>query len=181
MPLGAAEALAGSIRTPPVVSTVLGTGRFHLAVDGRGMLARGVVLGKSAPASTPIPVGRRAKRVLVVQGTNMQDVFRQPTYNSVHRGPAELARYEVRYADGRTQEFVARYGDDIGSSIGRWPATPGGLCHRSVPVDFGTHTFYAQEWANPRPDVAIESIVIRVGRDATETGEVTVAAISLVE
>jgi len=180
VPLGNAVEIAGAVRADPEAATVLGTGSFRLVLDDRGVLSRAVVVGKSNPESRPIPVGRRVNYLLVLHGTNMQDLFFQPTYYSYHRGPAEVVRYEVRYADGEKVEFGSYFGEDIGPCVGSWPTGRGGTCFRAVPVDFGSHTFFTQEWRNPRPKEKIESLVIQVGRDAGEVGEVTVPAVTCV-
>jgi len=175
-----AEALPGRIKAPAQVAPVTGVGRFDLITDARGFLSRAIVLGKSNPVSAPVRVRRKAERLLVLHGTTMQDLFFQPTYYSYHRGPAEVLRFVVTYADGRRARFSAYFGDDIGPILGAWPVRRGGICFRSIPVTLGDCTLYAQEWRNPRPEVRIDRIVVHVGRDASEVGEAVVAAISTV-
>jgi len=176
------EFLASQARAPKVTRTMLGTGEFRLLTDERGFLARAIVLGKSNPKSHPVLVGRKASKVLVLHGSTMQDVFFQPTFYSYHRGPAELLRYRVVYADGKTATFSAHFGDEIGPVAGAWPSKPGGACFRAVPVALdGEHTLYAQEWDNPRPTVPIARIVVTVGKDAVEKGDLVIVAISIVE
>jgi len=174
------QALSGKLKCGAEVNTVLGTGGFQVLADRRGVLERAVVLGRSTEKqSVAVPVNRKAKRVLVLHGTTMQNVFAKPTYYSYHRGPAELIRYQVTYADGKRASFSACYKDDIGDITAVWPE--GHHCFQAVPVEAGRgHTLYAREWVNPRPKVAIKRITIRLGADATDFGHVLVAGVATV-
>lgn len=181
------ETLAGKMQTGRNLKTVLGTGRFEMIASPRGALEKAIVLDKSHPKTAAVPINAKVKRIVVLQGTTMDDVFRQPTYRSFHRGPAQLVRYAVKYADGKQERFAAVYGEDIGLMTGPWPTRRGGWCYRAVPAAVGkTHTLFAQEWANPRPNVAIESIAISLGPEVgtlcgeCPQGEVIVAAVSVV-
>jgi hypothetical protein len=145
------------------------------------MLSRAIVVGKNHRATPPVKIGRKAKSLVVLHGTNMQDLYFVPSYYMPHRDSAEVLRYRVKYSDGKTVDFSARYGDDIGWMIGTWPMGGASLCHRAVPVPLGKgHTFYAQEWVNPRPNATIASVQVLVGEDAVEKGEAYVAAVNLV-
>lgn len=163
------------------LTTMLDTGAFELRVRG-GRLAEGIVLEhKSTPAET-VHVGRPLKRLLVLHATSMERTFWRPSYYSYHRSPAVLARYTVRYADGRTATFDARYGEEIGPVKGAWPSVKASYCYRAVPVAMGSdHAFYAQEWSNPRPDTPVDSVEVALGPDAADEGAVIVAAMSVVE
>jgi hypothetical protein len=170
------------IRAPRNISTVLGTGAFRLLAGGDGRLAKAVVIDKAHPKAASVAVGRKADRLAILVGTNMENVYERPSYYSYHRGPASLLKVRVNYSDGKSATFESFYGDDIGPVNGAWPTGGPGYCYRSVPVDlFGKHTLFAQEWKNPRPKAVIESIDMRLGADGTEKGVVLVAAVSAVK
>jgi len=172
------ESLRGKMRTGPRVTASTGRGTFDLLTDGRGRLDRAVVLDVERPRSAPVPVGRKVRRLIVLHGTTMEGIFRQPTYYSYHRGPAVVLEYQVRYADGKRRRFRAFYSEDIGQVEGVWPTRDAGYCFRAVPVAAGpAHTLFAQEWVNPRPEVPVESLSARIGPDATDRGEVIIAAV----
>jgi hypothetical protein len=167
--------LLGRLEVGETLQTVLGTGPFSIMVSD-GVMDRAVVLDRTHPRSASIPIGYRASRLLVLQGTTLKGVYRQATYYSYERGPADVLRCRVRYADGKRTTFSAFYGDDIGPITGNWPT-----CYRAVPVAAGPgHTLFAQEWVNPRPDVPIASLTLLLGPDATGQGEVVVAALTAV-
>lgn len=187
--------LAGKLATGHKMTTVLGTGSFSLLADKAGKLAKAVVLAKApaegalpegAAASASVPVGMKATRLLLLHGTDMENVYLALTFNSWHRGVSKLINYRIRYGDGKTADFTANYGQHIAEMNGYWPypfinwvyAT----AFLSVPAPFGRgdKKFYVQEWVNPRPTVAIESIEISLGPEATEKGFVIVPAISAV-
>lgn len=176
---GLPRSLAGKLRTGKRLQTSLGTGDFAVLATEPGFLARAVVLDRKHPTSMPLLVGRKARKLLLLHGTTMRRIYLRPTYYSYHRGPAELLRGLVAYSDGTQETFSAYFGDDIGPIVGRWPTDTGGYCHRSLSVPAGAdHTFFAQEWTNPRPDVAIASLMLILGADAAERGQVIVAALS---
>ncbi len=171
--------LAGRLRAPAGGGS-RSAGRVF-ALSAKGSVMKGaVVLDSAHPRSSSIPVGRKAARLLVLQGATLEGVYHGPTW-SFDRGPADVLRYQVKYADGKRATFSAFFGEDIGRVAGSWPASRADYCFRAVPVPAGPgHTLYAQEWVNPRPDVAIESLSITLGPDATKQGEALVAAISVV-
>ena len=178
-------ALEGKMKTGHQVSTVLGRGTFELLTDSAGNLERCLVLDDALPVSPRVPVGRKARRLLLLHGTTMTGIRFQPSFYSLLSGPAVLVRYCVQYADGRKITFPAHYGEEIGYLHGPWPAKPGGAlyqglpCYRAVPVPIGNqYTLYAQEWVNPRPGVPITGITAALGPEAGR-GEVLIAAISV--
>jgi hypothetical protein len=172
--------LAGRLKCWPEAKTVLGTGGFAVAADGRGALTRAVVLSKAGPRrSVTIPVGRKARRLVALHGVTMKDVYARPTYYSYHRGPAEVLQYRVTYADGRKAVLKAAYHDNIGQVMAAWP--DGGHCYQAVPVEAGRGaTLYAAEWPNPRPAAVIREITVRLGPDATAEGVALVAAMGVI-
>ena len=171
----------GGIRTPHTVTTATGTGPFEVLRGADGHLDRAISLDRSNPRSEAVPIGRKASRLIVLHATTLEDVYCRPTYYSFHRGPAVLLKYRVTYADGKHASFDALFGDDIGPLVGIWPTGRGGFCYRAVPVAVGkSHTLFAQEWANPRPDTVIKSLRVRLGEDAEGHGEVLLAAVTLV-
>jgi hypothetical protein len=173
---------ARDIRASGRAATVLGTGRFQLIIEGPGPCLAAIELYRGRLRAGPIPVGLRARKLLVLHATTMKGVYFRPTFYSFHRGPAELLRYTIEYADGRRARFAAIYGEDIGPLEGRWPSSAEGRCYRAAPVAVDdAHTLYAQEWTNPRPEVPIAAITAALGPDATDEGEVLVAAITVVE
>lgn len=172
------KALAGRLATGPSATPVTGGGSFSPVVDAKGNIREAIVLDAANPKAAAVAVGRKIKRLLLLQGTTMTDVFFKPTYYSFHRGPAVLLRWRVTYNDGRRAEFQSLFGEDVGPLAGVWPTSPGGACFRAVPVPAGdAHTLFAQEWENPRPKAAIKQIDVSLGEDATQTGEVIVAAV----
>ena len=185
------KSLSGKLKSAERIATVLDTGGFKALTAG-GKIDKAIVLDKSYPKSAPVKIGQTAKKLLILQGTTMQGVFYQPTYYSYHRGPAELLKFRVKYKDGKSVTFTAHYGEEIGQVKGYWPSgrlkgagpievarVQETYCFAAVPVEIGTdHTLYAQEWTNPRPRAIIESVTIRLGPDATDKGEVLVAAMS---
>lgn len=163
------------------VTTALGTGAFQLQVRN-GRPARAIVLEKTSSSSATVKLGRRLERLLVLHGTSMKGLYWRPTYYSYHRGPAVLLQYQVRYADGQSRSFEARYGEEIGPIEGGWGSAKATYCYRAVPVIVGPErALYAQEWVNPRPDVAVESVAVSLGTDAVDEGAVIVAAMSAVD
>jgi len=171
------DALAGKMRTGAEMASVLGSGRFDMLAGAKGTLERAIVLDARRPQIRSLAVGRKVKSLLLLQGTTM-DAYHAPTYAMYHRGPAQLIRCRVRYADGKTRTFNALYGEDIGGIEGMWP-TKAGHCYRAVPVSVGkTHTLFAQEWVNPRPKVEVRSVDLSLGPDAAPRGEVIIPAIS---
>ena len=175
------EHLAGKVKCGDRLTTATGTTTFKVQTRPDGCLMRGIIIGASNLKSPPIPVNRKAKKLLVLHGATMQNLFFQPTFYSYHRGPAEIIVYRIKYADGKQASFSAFYGDDIGQVIGAWPARQS-ICHRAVPVAAGPEaTLYAQEWTNPRPDVAIAGIQALSGPNVAEFQDCIVAAINTVE
>jgi len=172
--------LKGKLKTGAEATTVLGTGPFHVLTDKRGAIERALCLAKADSAKrVSLPVGRKAKRVMVLHGTTMRDLFAQPTYYSYHRGPAEIVRYQITYADGKRDQFAGYFKDNVGRIDAPWP--DGQHCFQAVPVEAGKgRTLYAFEWTNPRKDVPIESLTISLGPDASDEGEVVIAAVALV-
>jgi hypothetical protein len=171
--------LAGAIAAGRSATTMLGSGRFDFLANEKGTLERAVVLDLAHRKSGPIAVGRKARSLVFVHGTTMEKVFRQPTYYQYHRKAAVLINYVIRYADDKRETVPAVYSEDLGQIAGQWP-TQAGYCYRAVPVAAGkAHTFFAQEWTNPRPDAVIESITVELGPDATENGHVLVPAVSI--
>ena len=178
--------LQNALKTGPTVSTVLGTGDFQLLSKANGSLAEAVILHADAPKAPPIPVGRKAKRLWLLQGTTMTDVYHRMTFLMFDRGPAKLIEYRVRYADGKTRRFTALYGQHVGLINRYWPYPMVNwmyaVCFRSVSAPVGRdHKLYVQEWVNPRPRVAIDRIDIRLGADATDSGIVLIPAIQTVQ
>lgn len=175
------DTLAGRLKMPPAAGTDLGAGAFEPIVDAGGKLERAVVLDRSRPAAGPFPVGRKAKRLLLLAGTTMADVYFRPTFYSLHRGPGRLLDVRVKYADGKRRRFPAVYGEHVGPVEGLWPTSREGRCFRAVPVPCGRDlTLYAFEWPNPRPEVPIASVAARLAPDATDEGEVLIAAVTAV-
>jgi len=175
------EFLAGKVRCGTRLTTATGTATFRVLTRPGGVLYKGIVLGKSNPKAPPVAVGRKARRLVVLHGTTMQHLFLQPVCYSYHRSPAKILKYVVKYADGRKAEFPAYYGEDIGQIADEWPRRAG-VCFRAVPVMAGPgHRLYAQEWVNPRPKVAIATVTAEVGKDASEEGDILVAAMNTVE
>jgi len=139
---------------------------------------RAIVLDAANPTAGPIPVERKAARLLIQQATTMAGVYFRPTYYSYHRGPGELLEFLVEYADGKRQSFKAIYGDHIGPLEGRWPWAAEGRCYQAVPTLIGgKRALYTQEWANPRPGAPIASISVRLGADARPEGQVLITSI----
>ena len=179
-------ALSGQVKAGAQVATTLGSGTFDLlAADG--VMDRALVLDHTHPKSASVAIGGLASRLLVLQATTLRDVYYWPTYYSYQRGPAEILRCRVTYADGKRRTFSAIYGEDIGPIAGTWPTQikewdqGAGYCYRAVPVPAGPgHTLFAQEWGNPRPGVPVASVTFLLGPDATEKGEVIVAAVAAV-
>jgi len=154
---------------------------FEPIADADGRLAEAIVLHKGRTRTPQIPLGLKARKLLLLGATTMRGVYFRPTFYSLHRGPAELLRCRVRYADGRVARFAAFYGEDIGPLAGGEAASAEGSCYRAVPVRADDeHTLYAHEWTNPRPNVAIAGLTIALGPDASDQGEVIVAAVSAV-
>jgi hypothetical protein len=189
------KGLAGKLATGSKMTTVLGTGSFSLIADGAGKLAKAIVLAKApqegaggdALASyAKVPVGKKCSRLLMLHGTNMENVFLALTFSSWHRGVGKLINYRVRYRDGKTASFTANYGQHIGELNEYWPYPFVNWVYAtaflSVPASIGKggKKFYVQEWVNPRPNVGIESVEISLGPDATGKGVVLVPAISAV-
>ncbi len=175
------ETLAGKVKCGERLVAATGTTTFKVQTRPDGCLMRGIIVGTSNRKAPPIPVNRRVKKLIVLQGTTMQNCFFQPTYYSYHRGPAEIIVYRVKYADGKQASFSAFYGDDVGQIMGAYPVRQS-ICFRAVPVAAGPEaTLYAQEWTNPRPNVAIASIQVLSGPDACEVQDCIVAAINTVE
>jgi hypothetical protein len=176
---GLPKELAGKIIAAADVRTVLGAGPFELLTHSgkKPALASAVIVDAATPRSRPIAIGRKAERLALLHATTMQLRF-PPTYDHYHIPPGEIVEYEVKYADGKRSKFTAVYGLDIGPIAGTWPSGGTGYCWRSVPVALGdSHTLYAQEWVNPRPKVAIESLMVKLGAQANENGQVILAAV----
>ncbi len=188
--------LAGTLATGKQMTSVIGTGSFTLEADGKGMLSRSIILSKAAGVEAKnaaaknsravVKLGRKAKRLLLMHGTTMEDVFLALTFSMAHRGPAQLINYKVKYADGRAENFTANFGQHIGVINKFWPYPTVNwvynTCFMAVPAPIdGDHKFYVQEWVNPRPNVAIESLEISLGKDATENGLVLIPAITAVK
>jgi len=186
------RALSGKIATGKKFRAPVGTASFPVLAGEYGTLERAIVLDEAHPRSGSIPIGRKTSNLIIIHGTTMLNVYHRPTWGSFHRGPAELLRCEVAYADGKFAVLSAYFGDDIGPLVGKWPTAAlvdaghrvrrGGYCHQALPIFAGKeHTFFAQEWTNPRPEMPITSITLSLGDDAMERGQVIVAAISTFE
>lgn len=176
---GLAKDLAGKVACGAAARTVLGAGPFELLTHAgkKETLDRAVIVDAATPKSRPIAIGRKAARLALLHATTMQ-IALPPTYHHYDLPPGEIVQYEVKYADGKRATFTAVYGLDIGPIAGSWPSGGPGYCWRSVPVALGdAHTLYAQEWVNPRPKVAIESLTVKVGPRAAATGQVILAAV----
>ncbi len=198
--------LAGKLKTGRKTKTMLGTGSFSLHTNAKGVLQKSIVLSKAHP-QIEVPVGRKAKTLLLLQASTMTGVLFELTFFAYHRNPAALLRYRVKYKDGREATFDSVYGDDIGNVHGFWPFPRVNwllqYCFRAVPVKVDEvdpktsgsdeavnaslrtsnapgYKFFAQDWTNPRPNAEIESITIALGPDATGNGEVLIPAISAV-
>jgi len=175
------RSLRRRLRTGKRISTVLGTGDFNLLADAGDMLERSIVLDVANPKSGAIPVERKLKRLVLLQGSTLEDVFFKATYYTYAHGPSIVARCRVRYADGKQAVFPIIYGEDVGPVRGAWPGSGSGYCYRAVPVDVGDrHTLFAMEWENPRPKVAVRSINITLGPHATDKGALVIPAVSVV-
>ena len=184
------RALSGTMLIGKRLRTALGHGAFPVLADDDGTLKRAIILDGKHPQAEEIPMARRADKLVLLHGTTMEQLYHRSTWSSFHRGPAELLRCQVTYADGEHEDFSAYFGDDIGPLVGKWPTAAwvdagypvqrGGYCHRSLPVAAGKdHTFFAQEWTNPRPGVPIASIALHIGDDATDRGQVIVATVGV--
>jgi hypothetical protein len=185
------RALSGKIATGKKLRASVGTASFPVLAGKDGTLERAIVLDKAHPQSGSIQIGRKTSKLIIIHGTTMLNVYHRPTWGSFHRGPAELLRCEVAYADSQLSVLSAYFGDDIGPMVGKWPTAAlvdaghrvrrGGYCHQALPIFAGKeHTFFAQEWTNPRSEIPITSITLSLGDDAVERGQVIVAAISIV-
>ncbi len=184
--------LSGKVATGKKLHAPVGVASFPVLAGEDGMLERAIVLDKAHPQSRSIEIERKISKLIIIHGTTMQNVYHRPTWGSFHRGPAELLRCQVTYADGKQESFSACFGDDIGPLVGKWPTAAlvdaghrvrrGGYCHQALPIPAGRdHTFFAQEWTNPRPELVITSLTLHLGDDATEHGQVIVAAISTLD
>jgi hypothetical protein len=177
--------LRGKLRTGARPTTLLGAGEFHVDADRGGFIEKAVVLSSARPRPVRIQVGRKALGLLFLHGTTMETAMLNLTFNMYHQQPAELARYRVRYADGKTADVSALFGRHIGIIREYWPRPMINwmyqTCFQSVIVDAGEDAkLFVQEWLNPRPGVEIESVDIRLGIGATKTGEVVIPAISAI-
>lgn len=186
------RALSGKIATGKKLHAPVGVASFPVLAGEDGTLERAIVLDKVHPQSRSIQIERKTSKLIIIHGTTMLNVYHRPTWGSFHRGPAELLRCQVTYADDRQESFSACFGDDIGPLIGKWPTAAlvdaghrvrrGGYCHQALPIPAGKdHTFFAQEWTNPRPELVITSLTLHLGDDATEHGQVIVAAVSTLD
>ena len=184
------HALSGKIATGKKLDAPVGTASFPVLAGEDGILERAIVLDKAYPQSKNIQIEQKVNKLIIVHGTTMLNVYHRPTWGSFHRGPAELLRCDVEYTDGKQESLSAYFGDDIGPMVGKWPTAAlvdaghhverGGFCQQALPIPAGNdHTFFAQEWTNPRPEVPIASIILRLGNDAVENGQVIVSAISI--
>jgi hypothetical protein len=182
------DALTGKVMSGRELRTVLGTAQFPVLSGKEGALTHATVLDGRNRQTKEISLGKKASKLILVHGTTMEGLLFKPTYGYYHPVSGELLRCEVTYADGKQERFSAYFGDDMGPLVGKWPTAArvanypgrlGGYCHRAIPVPAGKeHTFFAQEWINPRPEVAITSLALSLGDDAAEQGQVIVTAVS---
>lgn len=128
------------------------------------MLGGSGVPGGLPQSVTGIPVGRKADALFFLQAAridqrrNDQEVREQKAF--------EIAHYVITYADGQTATVPIRAEIDVDDYRQKTPALlPGAQLA-------WTHKYrdraesavaYVQQWTNPRPDVAIQSISLAYG------------------
>lgn len=175
------EELQGRLQTGGIVHTVLGTGGFPVDSDREGFLKRAIILSRNKNRSTVIPVEKTANGLLLLQGTNMEDVYLELTFNSYHRNPAgELLVFTVTYEDDTDTSFPGEYGVHIGYIEGFWPFPYKkwmyNTCYRSVPAALpNDKKLFVQEWRNPWPNKRISTVTVSLGPDAKDQGSVLIA------
>ncbi|QJW98863.1 glycoside hydrolase family 2 TIM barrel-domain containing protein [Frigoriglobus tundricola] len=130
-----------------------------------------VLDGPGVPGNLPkevkgIPVNRKADAVFFLMAARI-DRRRNP--NEVKNGTKlELARFVVRYADGKVDEVPVYAELQIENYPQKTPAAvPGAQTAWTRPYE-GTDqsaVAYSLQWTNPRPDAEIKSIDLLPGKD----------------
>lgn len=99
-----------------------------------------------------------------------------------------VAQVVVRYADGREVAANIRYGESVGSWLRDWwnpvegfvydlPFAPIAWQAKLAPGSLQSVVVYAMDWPNPRPEVAVESVMLKAA-PALQGGRLVVFALS---
>jgi len=122
--------------------------------------------------SAPIPVGGNYGGLIfwqVAAERGGEPVHAGDGTNHPRESSEMLGWYEIRYADGLTRGAEVRYAENVGA----WDEGYALLYHaREVPAgelpDGAPLVIWGLEWTNPRPEVEIESVVLRGARAIPE-------------
>jgi beta-galactosidase len=127
--------------------------------------------GRNVPGNLPaevrgVAVGSKADALFFLHTARID---RRRSANDIKQGKTfELARYVVNYADGQKVEIPIVAEVDVEDYSQKAPAVlPGAQLAWVKPYE-GTDlsaVAYSKQWANPRPDVVVQSIDILPGKD----------------
>lgn len=130
-----------------------------------------MLTGPGVPGNLPaevtgIPVGRQADALFFLMAAR---VDKRRTPDEVKKGVKhELAKFVVRYADGKAEEVPVYAEVQVEDYRQKTPvAVPGAQVAWTRKYEGANRTAvaYAVPWTNPRPGVAIASIDLRPGKD----------------
>ncbi|BDP41665.1 hypothetical protein DAETH_16340 [Deinococcus aetherius] len=147
------------LRNLPSGNVRLGSYRFD--VRGAVMLRGNRAAAKGLPERATVELGRKADALAFLHTTG----WPSPTPRDV------IGRYEVRYADGSTLNVPLEYGRNIRAWTDTVPtsmiAAPGWAGKTRDGLDVNVPVL---EWANPKPNVAIQSVtLVSEGKGANPT------------
>ena len=147
---------------------------LEVILNDKGFLSKALFISKRNPKGVTIPVNAKIKGFKILHASITDGIYHRPTSHSFHRGPAELLKYIVNYANGFSEKFASIYRQDTGLLHNTGPIDD--CCH-SIPVVAGKkHAFYLQTWISENEKNIVESITILPGADA---GEMLIPAIGL--
>lgn len=139
---------------------------FEPQVDQNGFLSDVIHITSKKQEGERIEINRKLKGIKILHTSISNDIFFKPTSHSWHRGPAELMKYIINYADGSHEQFTAIYRQDIGVLFNKGPVDD---CCFSTPVTAGDeYAFYIQTLKVSYENKIISDITILPGKDARE-------------
>jgi hypothetical protein len=167
-----------------IVDPSRNAGNAAVVVERPSRVPQALACGRQAEACpAPRPSFPQASTPIRVNGKYASLIFWQVATEKggrpAHAGdgtnyPREAAEllgcYEIRYADGLVRSAEIRYGENVGA----WDSGHELLYYaREVPAgalpDGRPLVIWGLEWTNPRPALAIESVVLKGARPLPET------------